>query len=266
MTIVTTRDDAELQVSVAGDGRDVVLISGLGGTANFWMPIVNAFGGSFRSIRFDQRGIGGSERGTLPVTVRALAEDTWEVIDALEVDRPILWGHSTGGAIVQEMALLRPNLASGLVLSGSWAGPDRFMEHAFQLRLELLATAPERYAKLSAMLGMPARWLRDHPDVLLKSPQQAPKGSQIAVVRERIHALLAHDCRDVIGEIALPTLVLGAEDDMIVPPYLQEEMASLFGDAELHIFDRGGHFFPVTRPTETVAIYQSWISGRSFKA
>ena len=258
MPLLTLRDGARLQVELAGDGRHLVFVSGLGGTAAFWRPLIGALGPGLAAIHFDQRGIAASERGSLPVTVTSLAEDTWEIVDQLGVDRPIICGHSTGGAIAQEMALMRPGAVAGLVLSGSWAGPDWFLERMFSLRLHLLTTDPARYSTLSALLGSPPRWLRDHPDALSNAADRMLGDAEVAIVRERIEALLAHDCRGRISAITAPVLILGAEDDMIVPPYLQEEIAALLPAAELCIFQSGGHFFPVTRPTDTAAVLSRW--------
>jgi len=259
MPTVTTRDRAKLQVISAGTGQDIVLVSGLGGTAKFWSPLIDALGTDVRTVCFDQRGIGDSERGQVDVSIQSLAEDTWQIIDALNISQPVLWGHSTGGAIVQKMTLMRQDQVPAMVLSGSWAGPDWFMERMFKLRLELLNTNPGRYTELSALLASPPRWLNENSEVVQNSVQQVLPTSHARIVKERICALLAHDCRDQLSKIEIPSLVLGAEDDIIVPPYLQEEIAGLLEKPHLCILSHGGHFFPVTRPAVTAEKFQNWL-------
>jgi aminoacrylate hydrolase len=259
MTLIPVGDGTRLRVYPHGAGRPLVLISGLGGTGGFWTGLVEALGPGFHTVRFDQRGIANSERGTGPVTVASLARDSWDLIDALALDQPILCGHSTGGAIVQKMVLMRPGAVPGIILSGSWAGPDKFMERMFQLRLDMLETSPDRYAALSALLGTTPRWQRDNPEAIQTTIDQVPQSANVAIIEERIHALLSHDCRADLPGIPTPALILGAEDDMIVPPYLQEELASLLPNAELHLLDHGGHFYPVTRPADTAERLQSWL-------
>ena len=87
-----------------------------------------------------------------------------------------------------------------------------------------------------------------------------PSETEAAIIRERIEALLAHDCRVRLARLRTPALVLGSEDDMIVPVYLQEELAALLSGAPLHRFDTGGHFFPVTRPADTARVLLEWIA------
>ena len=260
MSTVALEDGALLHVEDSGVGQPLVLISGLGGTGGFWSALVSALGDKVRAVRFDQRGIASSTRGTQPVTIESLAQDTWAIVDALGIDEPILCGHSTGGAIVQRMVLQRPNIAHGLILSGSWAGPDWYVERMFRLRLELLETAPKRYLELAALLASPPRWLRDRPHILEKTLDQELGPEETAVVKERIQALLSHDCRDLLGEITVPCLVLGAEDDMIIPPYLQDELAQLLPNSSCHTFQSGGHFYPVTRPEDTAEQINRWMA------
>src|SRR5258705_12733047 len=62
-------DGARLTVHIEGQGPDLLLVSGLGGTASFWSPLVAALAARFRVVRFDQRGIGASTRGEVPVTI-----------------------------------------------------------------------------------------------------------------------------------------------------------------------------------------------------
>ena len=253
------RDGARLSVEFSGAGRTIIFISGLGGTAVFWRPLVEALGDGFRMIRFDQRGIGASERGTVPVSVRTLAEDVWDVVDMLGLAAPVLCGHSTGGAIVQEMALLRPGFADGLVLSGTWAGPDPFMATLFGARRELLKVSPKAYVELAALLSSPPRWQHAHPEVLEAANKGVPDAAQVAIVDERIGALLGHDCRDRLRAIRERCLILGAEDDMVVPAYLQEELAATLEHSELRLFEHGGHFFPRTRADETATVIRGWV-------
>ena len=259
MQMIALDDGAQARVEVAGDGTALVLISGLGGTLDFWDKLVEELGPSVQCVRFDQRGTGRSERGSQAVSISSLAADSWHILDTLDVKQPVLCGHSTGGAIVQEMELMRPGAARGIILSGTWAGPNLFMTRLFQLRQEILARMPECYAELSALLGSPPRYLHEAPDVLQRAMDHVPSEAEARVTRERMHALLAHNCRDRLAHITTPALVLGAEDDMIVPAYLQEELVALLGNYQLHMFDKGGHFYPITRSSETADAMRAWM-------
>lgn len=256
---VTLNDGARLAVTVTGSGRDLVLVSGLGGTAAFWEPVVPALEGRFRVIRFDQRGIGKSARGTAPVSIERLAIDTLAVLDHLDSRDALLLGHSTGGVILQELALRDASRVGGLVLSGTWAKPNRYMAELFRSRSVLLGTMPREYAAMLAFIGYTPDWLNANWAKYEAGLAAAPVTPQAqAVVAERIAALLAFDRSKDIGRIELPTFIQGAADDLIVPAFLQRELAELMPRADLQILDSGGHFYPVTRTSSFVEMLLSW--------
>ena len=82
-------------------------------------------------------------------------------------------------------------------------------------------------------------------------------------MRERIDALLSFDGSADIAALTMPVLVLGARDDMIVPAFLQEDLATALPGARKILLDSGGHFFPVSRPDAFTAKVVEWIGGLS---
>ena len=246
-------DGARLAPSLEGRGRDVLLVSGLGGTAGFWGPALPGLAGRFRVARFDQRGIGGSSRGEAACTIDRLAEDCLAVADALGLERPVLVGHSTGGAIGQALARMAPDRLGGLVLSATWLRPSRYMTALFQTRRRILDLDPAAYAETGAILGYAPAWLEQHW-ATYEAATAKPPATEAArqVVRERIDALLAFDGSADAASLALPTLVLGARDDTIVPAFLQEELAAALPRPAVTLYPDGGHFFPVTRTEDFV--------------
>ncbi|HEX8166338.1 MAG TPA: alpha/beta hydrolase [Beijerinckiaceae bacterium] len=259
-TTVRLPDGAELAVFTDGDGPDLLLVTGLGGTAAFWDPVVAPLRKRFRVIRFDQRGIAGSTRGTASVDIDRLAHDSFAVLEhAGSGGKALLLGHSTGGVILQSMALADPSRIAGLVLSGSWLKANRYMAELFRSRAAILRIAPQEYAAMVAFLGYPPEWLDANWPRYEAMLTAAPMTSaQQDVVAERIDAIMAFDRSAEVDRIALPVLIQGAEDDLIVPAFLQREQARALPRAEVHMFRTGGHFFPVTRAEEFVAVLEGF--------
>jgi pimeloyl-ACP methyl ester carboxylesterase len=158
------------------------------------------------------------------------------------------------------MAAAAPERVSGLVLSGTWLQPSRFMRELFRSRAALLHASPEEYAAQAVFTSYPPEWLDAHWDVLERAIQAAPTTPAArAVIAERIEALLAFDGSAPAARIAAPTLVLGAADDLIVPAFLQRELASALPGSRLHLFPDGGHFFPVSRADLYLDQLTRWI-------
>ena len=120
---VATPDGAVLQASAEGEGPALLLVSGLGGTAGFWDANATTLARSFRVIRFDQRGIGASTRGTAPCTIDQLALDCLAVLDAA--------GHRTGGAARPfHRRLHRPGAGADRAAAARRADPQRDLAEA----------------------------------------------------------------------------------------------------------------------------------------
>lgn len=258
---VKLADGAELVVRIEGQGADVMLVTGLGGTAAFWDPIVARLKDQFRVITADARGIAGSTRGTANVDIDRLSLDCFAVLDAVGSTRAAVVGHSTGGVIAQTMGLMQPDRIRGLGLSGTWAKADRYMHALFRSRLEVLRKLPQEYAVGTVFVGYPAGWLKDnwqaHDNALKGYPATAEAQDVIA---ERIAAILAFDRSGEIGGLSMPVLVNGAEDDQIVPAYLQRDLAAAIPGARLHMLSGGNHFYPITRTSEFTAALVPWLA------
>jgi aminoacrylate hydrolase len=107
-----------------GVGFPVMLISGLSGFASFWADLVPSFAKSFDVVTHDHRGIGQSDLTRSGFTVDRMAADVIGLMDALDIERAHIVGHSTGGAIAQTLAIEHPKRIASIVLSASWTKPD----------------------------------------------------------------------------------------------------------------------------------------------
>ncbi|MBN7776249.1 alpha/beta fold hydrolase [Nitratireductor aquimarinus] len=252
-----------IRYRLTGEGAPLLLVSGLGGTAGFWDPFCDALQGPWRILRFDQRGCGQSPPPKGAVCVYKLAGDALAVAAHVFGAQPFhAMGHSTGGAIVQAMSLRAPSLLRACVLSGTWIRADAYMHALFALRQDILRKAPELYAPLTALSARAPR-ADDDPHLWQKAVagrENAPDASFVAVMQERIAALLAFDGTAAVAALEAPALVLGARDDGIVPSYHQQALHEALTGAALHMFDDGGHFFPATRAADTAAVVGDWLS------
>jgi aminoacrylate hydrolase len=260
---VETPDGASLQAWTQGQGpggTTLLLVSGLGGTGGFWSGIAPTLARSFRVIRFDQRGIGASSRGGASCTIDQLAQDCLSVLDAAGAERCVLLGHSTGGCIGQALARLAPERLDGLILSATWLKPSRYMTALFGTRRAILDENPHAYAATAALMTYPPAWIEANWSTYEAALAGAPVSAQARqVVRERIDALMGFDGSPDVGSIMMPALILGARDDMIVPAFLQDELAAALPGSRKTMLDTGGHFFPISKPDAFTATVAEWM-------
>ncbi|MCK0196218.1 alpha/beta hydrolase [Ancylobacter sp. 6x-1] len=250
MPHLTASDGCRVHYDLLGTGTvPVVLIPGLGGDGRFWGGVVERMGERFRLVVTDHRGAGRSDRPAGAYRIGRIAQDVVELLDHLGLARAHLVGHSTGGAVVQTLALDHAARADRIVISGSWAGPDARFRAMFGARLALLeAGCPQIYQSFTHVLGFDAEWIAAHEAELDAAVARAGEAlAPLDVAAERIRMLLAFDRRAELARITAPTLVLAARDDMLIPCAQSRAIATLIPGAAM-ITLSGGHFYPRTRP------------------
>src|SRR3954451_20054434 len=100
-----------------GDGPDVLLLPGLGGTNSSFFDTAAALSRTYRVHAIDFPGFGGSSKpATAPYNARWFAETVVDVMDALEIDRAHVVGNSMGGRVAIEVGLRAPDRVRGVAL------------------------------------------------------------------------------------------------------------------------------------------------------
>ena len=94
----------------------VLLIMGLGATLDWWHRLRPPLAARFRTILFDNRGVGRSDVPSPPYSIAQMADDAAAVLDAAGVASAHVVGMSMGGYIAQDLVLRHPSRARSLVL------------------------------------------------------------------------------------------------------------------------------------------------------
>ena len=106
-----------LRARCAGSGRAVMLVSGYGGTMEqSWSGVQPALGSLGRVCAYDRLGIGQSDPPPDRQTIADMARTLEGVISALRLDRPVVVGHSLGGAVTATWAAQHGAEARAIVL------------------------------------------------------------------------------------------------------------------------------------------------------
>lgn len=206
----------------------VIFLHGIGGAARGFAPQVESFAAAgFRPVPLDLLGYGGRP-AVESLTFDELAADVEAAIARLQLDRPVLVGHSIGGMVAQTLLRRRPEGYRAAVLcctSASFGNPAGDFQKQF---------VADRLAPLEAGQSM-ADVARDAVNSMM-GPNSDPTGRAAAIetfaatpvstYRAAVRCLVNFDERSNLTNVRVPVLCLSGEHDRNAPPAMMARMAT----------------------------------------
>lgn len=249
----------------------LVLIHGLMGTAATFLPLLAEIAEDRHVIALDLPGAGGSERD--PKMGASLANATESVInalDALELERPVLVGHSHGGSVSMYLAALHPERTRGLVLL---APAHPFFRHGDQLIAfylsplgKVFAHTMPWYPQWVQMAGLrrmagPRSW--DSPERLVPYRENLRTRGTIPHLLKLLRTWHTDmkELRDLLQcPFRAPTLLIWGDHDRAVPVSTAESLQRRLLRSDLRVFEGVGHRPAEERPKLTAAVIEEWLA------
>jgi 3-oxoadipate enol-lactonase len=233
-----------------GAGAPILLIMGLGYSCCMWHRIRPALAKHYRTIAFDNRGIGQSDVPEGPYPIAVMASDAAAVLDAAGVDSAHVFGVSMGGMIAQEFALQYPKRVRSLILGCTAAGGPsavRAESDAMQMLMARDKMTAEQALEAPVPFIYDAATPRERIDEDL-SLRRAWLPSPEAY-RAQLQGILAWESYSRLAAIGRATLVVHGESDRLVPPGNGRLIAERIPGARLVMIPHASHLF-LTDQTE----------------
>ncbi len=204
----------------------VMLLHGWMATAdlNWWGAYRDLVAAGYRVLAIDHRGHGRGLRPLVPFRLKDCADDAAAVLRTLGAAPALIVGYSMGGAIAQLVARDHPDVAAGVVLSGTaqhWQ--DRRTQRAFRA-LGLLGFSLSVAPRLTYQAGFRRAGLRDPESAgwLLSELMRHAARDLAEAGRE----LGRFDSRAWLGSVRGPIAVVLTTRDELVVPGKQSELAA----------------------------------------
>lgn len=243
-----------------GRGFPLLLIQGLGYPSGMWFLQIPEFSRYFRTIIFDNRGVGKTDKPDEEYTVVLLAGDAAGLLRALGISRAHVVGVSLGGYIAQELALSQPDLVDRLVLMSTSCGGPRYPELTKELWQEVAALAglpPAEIFRRGMALAVSRRFALQHPELIERSVAIRLENLQpFYAFKHQSDAALNFDSRTRAQMIPHPTLILAGSKDRVMPPSLTQELAQKIPRTRLEIFPDSAHllFLEEVRAVNSITV------------
>lgn len=242
------RSDVLLNVIEAGPAHraslePLVLIHGIGGSADDWEFQVPFFSRRCRVIALDLPGCGQSPK-TGHYSIPAFAEDVWATLDQLGVGEASLVGHSMGGAVAMQMAVNSPSRVRHLILADTLASFEidsmrKLVLYWYRL-LAVKLLGPAWLSRAVALKLFP----RDEQAGIRRRVAERNALTDREVYLQTIRSVRGWTIMDRLGRLSMPTLVLAADQDYF-PVADAQTLTDALPNARLEVFRGAHHHLPL---------------------
>jgi len=231
-----------------GIGAPVLLIMGLGWPSYMWYRTKPLLSKHYRTITFDNRGVGRSDVPAGPYPIARMASDAAAVLDAAGVKNAHVYGVSMGGMIAQEFALQYPNRVKSLILGCTAAGGP-----------EAKRAEPEVLTVLTRQGMTPAEAARAINPYIYHTATPPSRLEEDLNIRlqwtptfegymAQLQGIMMWEAYSRIAQISAPTLVLHGETDQLVPPENGKLIAQRISGSKFVIIPNASHIYSTDQP------------------
>lgn len=261
---IATVGALDLYYEEHGSGEPLLLIMGLAADSTAWMFQVPDLSQHYRTIVFDNRGVGRSAKPAGPYTIHEMADDAAGLLDVLDVRRAHVVGVSMGGMIAQELTLRHPDRVRSLVLACTYPEPDEEIERQRhfsleqfggsvtadgQMQVDLKAIDPMQFLQLMLPRVFNQEFIaKELPKLFQVFSGALQYGFSLEAILGQVAAVMSHKATDRLQDIAVPTLVITGDADRLIPPANSDVLAAHIPGAKLVKIPGGSHGFNFETP------------------
>ena len=246
---VATSDDSErIAYSVHGtQDISLVFIHGWSCDSRYWQRQVSAFSQDYKVIAIDLAGHGNSSFDRVDYTMLSFAKDVKAVIEKEKVDKVILVGHSMGGAVIADAAVLMPEKVIAII------GIDTLQNVAEKLAQKDLDKMAEPFeadfvkAAQEFVLPMFAEGTDENLINWVKEDMSsAPKEVATSAFRNYLGRYVNNEASEVFEKITVPVVSINAR----LWPTSADDNRKHIKNYKLFYIEETGHFPMLERPKE----------------
>lgn len=235
----------QLYYEITGKGPFLILIEGLGAATYLWDNQAPEFSKYFTTVVFDNRGVGKSDKPAGPYTISMMSDDLAGLMEALEIRKAHILGVSMGGFIAQDFAIRYPEKVNKLILCCTSSGGKEHVPMSSEVLSLVLKNDgdPLELLKEKLTLAYTERYLHDSNNVnyLLKLRLENPQPP--SAYQAQAMAGIGFDQTANVTKITSKTLILAADEDILVPIQNAWNLKNKIPNSTLKIYNHLGHQF-----------------------
>jgi len=249
-----TRNGVKLAYEESGSGPAIVLVHGWCGDHSYMAPQAEHFRPAHRVVTVDLRGHGASDKPEQEYTIRGFADDVAWLCGEIGVTRPVIIGHSMGGATALALAAWHPELPAAIVmLDAPVLLPPELVS---TLRPQLVAAFRSPGYREAARGFVGAQMFRPGDDPQRK--ERILDGMSVApqhVLASAIEAIWGFDSAAALQACKVPALWIGA-DPLLADVRRMRELCPTLLTAQTA---GAGHFHQLEVPDQVNAMIERFV-------
>jgi pimeloyl-ACP methyl ester carboxylesterase len=257
--------DVTISYREYGKGYPLIMLMGLSGTMDVWDPnFINELSKNNRIIMFDYRGIGKTDSGSKPLTIKQYADDTSGLMDALKIPRANVLGWSLGTYVAQEFALAYPEKTNKIVLYAADFGGEKAIMPTQEVidAMTDQSGSPQDRERRSMGTLFPAEWLenpgnQEYLKEVFGKYTDTPTGEAIKKQFEAWRSW--QGTYDRLPQVKNMTLLIAGASDINTPWQNTPLMFERLPNAWMTLIKGGGHGVMFQQPTRMANVINGFL-------
>lgn len=228
--------DSNINYEIIGEGNPVILLHGWLASLETMRPIANALSKNFKVYLVDIIGFGKSDLPKNPLNTDDFGNFLAEFINKLQIEKPILIGHSNGGKTIINAVgrgIVEPNKI--VLIDSTGLKPKR--KAKYYIKVSFYKTGKFILNKLPQ-----TKSVKELKEKLFNSVGSNDYKASPQVMRETMKIILNEDMTELLPNIKVPTLIVWGTDDTATPISDAKKMNELIPDSGIVEYKDSGHF------------------------
>lgn len=242
----------------------IVLIPGFAVDHTLWGMFLDKLATNYYIILIDHRGTGLNSALSFPNDMMVLAHDIAAIIKAEKLAAAHIVGHSMGGYIAQHFAHSYPAMVTSLILMSTYQKKFSNQTWSYKSLLELVNYGVDRRALI--INSMPWLYSASYMDneqqcidhIERMNEREFPPS--IETILAQINIINHFDASAFLAKLKMPTLVIGGDEDRIIPETYFQQLSQALPNAQLKIIQQTGHMIHIEKPNEVAKTIMDFIA------
>lgn len=253
-------DGIEVHFERTGHGPPLVLLHGGLSDSRAWRPQLQALADEFTVLAWDAPGCGRSADPPADFGLAGYADCLAALVERQELGSPHVLGLSFGGGLALELYRRHPAVPRSLVLASAYAGwagslPAEVVEQRRQQAMEQSVLPPEQVVDQ----WLPTLFSESVTDAVVQEARAYMVEFRPVGMRTMLTAFADADLRDVLDQVAVPTLLLYGDADQRSPLPVAEALHARIPTSQLVVLPGVGHLSNLEAPDAFTSVVRSFL-------